>query len=325
MTQPLISVLIPCYNAARWLGDTLQSLVDQHYDALQVIVVDDGSSDDSSAIVASWQSRFRDLQLIRQKNRGKTAALNVALAQARGDYVQYLDADDVLMPGKLHAQLARLQGHPDCVAMAAWGRFHDVPANTRFDAADTWQDLAPVDWLVADWADGGGMMFPAMWLAPMGLIRAIGPWREDLSLLDDMEYFSRLLLMSTAVLFCPEAKVGYRSGISGSLSGLKSRAAFLSGYQVLLVVECRLLAREDSDRTRRILSVLWQRFAHGCYAFFRDLAEESLARAERLHFVVVIPAGGRLFHRIAAVIGWRLTSRMQNFLRKKCVSTREKK
>jgi len=148
----------------------------------------------------------------------------------------------------------------------------------------------------------------------MGLVRAIGPWREDLSLLDDMEYFSRLLLASTTVLFCPEAKVGYRSGISGSLSGLKTRAGLLSGYQALLAAEVRLLGVEDSERTRRTLSVVWQRFAHMSYPYFGGLANEALMRASALHSIEVSMLSGRVFACLAGMIGWKLSSRMRVFL-----------
>lgn len=311
MSQPMISVLIPCFNASKWLDETLQSVFDQHYRPLEIIIVDDGSTDDSVALIEPWVAKFERLILVRQKNRGQTAALNTALAHAQGEYVQYLDADDVLLPGKLQAQLVRLQACPNSIAMAAWGRFYDQPANTRFVPQPTWQDMSPVDWLVENWADGGGMMFPGMWLAPMHLVRQAGPWREDLTLLNDTEYFPRLILSANRVLFCPEARVAYRSGLPGSLSGRKTRAGFLSAFQVLIANEYLLLRREDSDRTRRVLSVLWQRYAHHCHPYFPVLSNEAMRRATALYALVIKPEGGPIFRKVSRLLGWRLARHMQ--------------
>ena len=311
MSQPMISVLVPCFNASRWLDETLQSVFDQHYSPLEVIIVDDGSTDDSVARIEPWVAKFERLIVVRQKNRGQTAALNTALEHAQGEFVQYLDADDVLLPGKLQAQLARLQACPNGIAMAAWGRFYDQPANTRFVPQPTWQDMSPVDWLVENWADGGGMMFPGMWLAPMHLVRKVGPWREDLTLLNDTEYFPRLILSASRVLFCPDARVAYRSGLPGSLSGRKTRAGFLSSFQVLIANEHLLLRQEDSERTHRSLSILWQRYAHQCYPYFSALAEEAIRRGKALDEVDIKPESGPLFHLASRLIGWRLARRMQ--------------
>ena len=88
-----VSVIIPCYNAARYVGETLESVQRQTWPNLEIIVVDDGSTDDSARIVETFAGL--DLTLVRQANRGQTAALNVGLARATGDFVQYLDADDV--------------------------------------------------------------------------------------------------------------------------------------------------------------------------------------------------------------------------------------
>jgi glycosyltransferase involved in cell wall biosynthesis len=302
---PLISVIIPAYNAQRWIGETLESIAGQQYENLEVVVVDDGSADATAAAADAYANRFGSWRLVRQQNSGQTTALNAGLALASGRYVQYLDADDILLPGKLAAQVRRLEEHPGCVASAAWGRFYDRPANARFDPDGTWKDLAPVDWLVENWADGAGMMFPAMWLVPMEIVRRVGPWREDLTLLNDTEYFSRVILASQGVRHCPDARVAYRSGLSGSLSGRKSGRALQSAFRVLEACDQMLLAAEDSDRTRRAVSALWQSYAHGTYPHDRAAANRALARARALHPAVLRPEGGPRFNAVARLIGWK--------------------
>lgn len=306
---PVVSVLIPCYNAASYIGATLKSVLAQTWRPLEIIVVDDGSTDGSADIVRSF-ARQR-VQLYQQENRGQTAALNESLRHATGDFVQYLDADDILDPDKIALQMARLVERPGCVASAEWGRFYDVPEGTRFEPEPVWRDMAPLDWLAESRSDGGGMMFPGIWLIPMSIVRSVGSWHEELNLNNDAEYFTRVLLASDRVLFCPGARCRYRSGLASSLSGHKSPRAWRSQLRVTELCESYVRAREDSERVRRGFALSWQHLAHSCYPYDPALAQEALRRAHGLHEVRIRPGGGPLFNTLSRLIGWRLARRLQ--------------
>jgi glycosyltransferase involved in cell wall biosynthesis len=271
--------------------------------------VDDGSVDRSAAVVCSFARP--GLHLIAQENRGQTAALNVCLAHASGDFVQYLDADDLIDPEKIERQVTRLADYPHCIASSEWGRFYRSPQETRFDPESVWRDLEPIDWLALSRADGLGMMFPAIWLIPMCILRNIGPWLEELTLNNDAEYFTRVLLAAKRVLFCPGARCHYRSNVEGSLSGRKSPRAWLSQFRVTELCEAYVREREDSERVRRGFSLSWQHLAHASYPYDPDLAERSLARARALHPVVIRPGGGVAFAVVSRVVGWRAARRLQ--------------
>ena len=309
MSYPLVSVLIPCYNAGKYIGETLDSVFRQTWQNVEVIVVDDGSWDNSADVVRSFCKP--NLKLIQQANRGQTAALNVCLVHARGDLVQYLDADDLLAPDKIELQIARVMNAPGAVASAEWGRFHQSPNETRFIPDSTWTDLDPIDWLSFSRAVGLGMMFPALWLIPMKIVRAIGPWREELTLNNDAEYFTRVLLAANRVLFCPGARCYYRSGLMGSLSGRKTLAGWASQVRVLELCEEYVRAREDSDRVRRGFALSWQHVAHASYPYHRPTAKYALKRARALHSVAIKPDGGPTFHVISRLLGWRLARMLQ--------------
>jgi glycosyltransferase involved in cell wall biosynthesis len=309
MAHPKVSVLIPCFNAERYIGETIESVLRQTWPAIEVIVVDDGSTDSSAAEIERFKSA--GVQLIRQENKGAGAARNRAYVASSGNFVQFLDADDLLDFKKIECQMARIVDRPRCVASAQWGRFYSSTNETRFDPEPVWCDLDPLDWLTLSRADGLGMLFPALWLAPRSIADAAGQWDERLSLGDDGEYFTRILLAAERVLFCSGARCHYRSSVPSSLSGRKSPGAWSSQFRVIELCEAYVRAREDSERTRRGFALSWQHLAHASYPYDPDLAERSLARARTLGPVVIRPGGGPAFAIVSRVLGWRVARRFQ--------------
>ena len=114
------------------------------------------------------------VQLIRQAKAGAAVARNRAFAASHGDFIQFLDADDVIGHDKIERQMSRLADHPRCAASAEWGRFFDCIDMNSFDPEPVWRDLDPLDWLALSRADGLGMMFPALWLNSPGRRRLCG-------------------------------------------------------------------------------------------------------------------------------------------------------
>ncbi|MDT7856645.1 glycosyltransferase [Rubrivirga sp. S365] len=110
---PLVSILMPAYNAERWLAESIASAAGQTYPNVEVVVVDDGSEDGSVEVARSFEER--GVRVIEQENKGACAARNAALEESNGDYIKFLDADDVLLPGAVAAQFAALEGEPDDV------------------------------------------------------------------------------------------------------------------------------------------------------------------------------------------------------------------
>jgi glycosyltransferase involved in cell wall biosynthesis len=104
----LVSVVIPCFNYAHFLGQAIQSVLDQDYPSIEVIVVNDGSTDDPAAVVAN----FPAVRYVTQENRGLAAARNAGLAHCRGELVVFLDADDRLRPGAITAGARLLEANP---------------------------------------------------------------------------------------------------------------------------------------------------------------------------------------------------------------------
>lgn len=309
--KPLVSILIPCHNAAPWLAETLKSALGQTWPRTEVILIDDGSTDDS-LIVAS-QFDHPNLRIIAQPNQGAAATRNLALDLAQGEAIQFLDADDLLAPDKIEQQMALLEVHPDCLISGAWARFHHHPQEANFTPEPLWRDMAPLDWLVCAWS-GHWMMPPAAWLVPRSLIRAAGPWQTSLSLNDDGEYFARVILASQSVRFCSAARSYYRSGNRNSLSGRKSVEAWASQYRALALQSQHLLAAEDSDRTRQVCANLMQRFIYEVFPAVPSLRNLATRQVRQLGGATEKPMGGPLFQLMARLVGWRQARQAQLFL-----------
>lgn len=115
--SPLVSVLVPCFNYAEYVGDALRSILSQNYKNFELIIVDDGSTDDSARVIQNVLKEehgglVRRAVFLRQENQGVSAALNTALASARGEYIATFDADDLMSPGRLELQVDYLQQNP---------------------------------------------------------------------------------------------------------------------------------------------------------------------------------------------------------------------
>jgi glycosyltransferase involved in cell wall biosynthesis len=115
MSDPLVSVVIPAFNRERFVAEALESVVAQEYRPIEVIVVDDGSTDATAEVAGT----FSDVVVIRQENRGPGAARNTGLARATGSFITFMDSDDVMSPRRLVAQVEHLRTHPnvECVLM----------------------------------------------------------------------------------------------------------------------------------------------------------------------------------------------------------------
>jgi len=147
--RDLVSILIPAYNAAPWLGTTIESALAQTWPHTEVIVVDDGSKDATLTVAKKFESRT--VKVVTQPNSGAPAARNKAFALAQGTYIQWLDADDLLGPNKVSAQIeAACQTADRYVLLSApFGTFYYRPAKADFRPTSLWRDLTPVDYFLA--------------------------------------------------------------------------------------------------------------------------------------------------------------------------------
>ena len=207
--QPLVSILIPAFDAQESIADTLRSAIAQTWERKEIIVIDDGSTDQTMKIARQFESQ--GVRVYSKHNEGAASSRNLAFLLSNGDYIQWLDADDLLAPEKIALQMNSLRQYRSnrVLLSSAWGRFIYRHSRTEFIPTALWCDLCPLEWLLRKMRDNLFMQ-TASWLVSRELTEAAGPWDERLLSDDDGEYFCRVLLGSDGVKFTPEAKAYYR-------------------------------------------------------------------------------------------------------------------
>lgn len=296
MTTPLVSILIPAYNAEEWISETIQSALAQTWSRKEIIVVDDGSRDDTAKIARSFIPK---ITVISTENRGLSAAVNLAIRRCHGDYIQELDADDLLLPDKIEKQLRALrEGDSKRVLLSSpWAPFYYRTRAVHFVKNSFWEDLTPVEWLLRKMTEGTHMQ-NATWLVSRELAQAAGPWDESLKYDQDGEYFTRVLAASEGTRFVSGTGVLYRVSGMNRVSYIgTSNIKKESLYRSMKVHMNYLLSLEDSERTRKAC-VAYMQIWYGVFYMSRpDIVAEMQALAAQY--------GGRLEEpRLAPKYAW---------------------
>jgi len=258
-----VSILIPAYRSEGFVAETIQSALDQTWPHKEIIVVDDGSPDRTYEIAKQFESSV--VKVVTQENSGAPSARNKAYSLAQGDYIQWLDADDLLHPDKIKTQLADADSGltSRTLLTCRWGRFFFRPEKAEFVPDSLWRDHSPLDWIVTRFSDNVWMN-PAVWLVSRKLTELAGPWDPRLARSgdDDGEYICRVAGAADAVRFVPEACCYYRIGIAGSLNwNMETSKESLESLMLSLTTTVRyVLSLEDSTRTRDAAAIHLQTF-----------------------------------------------------------------
>jgi glycosyltransferase involved in cell wall biosynthesis len=312
--NPLVSILIPAYNAETWIGDTIGSALAQTWPRKEIIVVDDGSIDQTLAAARRFQSK--DVLVVTQDNQGAAASRNKAFSLCQGDYIQWLDADDLLSPEKVSKQMEYAErGRNDRTLLsAAWGYFMYRHRHAKFTPTALWCDLSPTEWLIRKMGQNLHMQ-TATWLVSRELTEAAGPWNPQLSVDDDGEYFCRVLLASDGVRFIREGSVLYRISGFGNLSyiGRSDRKLEAQFHSMRLHIGY-LLSLESSDRTRAACVRYLQNWLSHFYPERLDIVKDAEQLAADLGGRLETPQLSWKYEWIRRLFGWGLAKRAQIFL-----------
>ncbi|OXA89692.1 glycosyltransferase family 2 protein [Flavobacterium hibernum] len=268
MNQPLVSIIIPSFNRAHLVGETLISVINQTYKNWECIIVDDNSTDETIKVINSFQEKDNRFKLIikpKAYKQGPSISKNLGLKIAAGDYIQFLDSDDILKENKIEQQMNLLfQESKRTIAICKWGQFNTLDEGISiyegkddyrsFDNSKEYFDLIGLH----------GGFFPCHnFLISKELINFAGYWNESLTVNDDGEFFFRILLNTEKILFSDKTYVLYRNNSHDNLSVLNSESkatSLLNSWKIIEVLFITKYGERDSLYINKKKSSVYNEF-----------------------------------------------------------------
>ena len=236
--SPLVSIVIPCYNAERFLAATVQSAFAQEGVPLQCVLVDDGSSDGTRPLIESWGTQVTP---VFGPNRGAAGARNAGLAVAQGEFILYLDADDLLLPGTVAARVQALVSSGADVAYTDWQKLEEHEPGRFAPGEVVRRELPPQDPDLA--------LFQGSWWPPAALLYRrsvcdrIGGWKQEFAPVEDARYMLDAALQGARFVHVPGVGAHYRI-FQGPSHSRRDPARFLAAvHENALSVEQAWRAR----------------------------------------------------------------------------------
>jgi glycosyltransferase involved in cell wall biosynthesis len=282
---PLVSVVIPCYNSARYLAETIESVLAQTYARVEVIVIDDGSTDATHKIAQSYPVRY-----VYQTNRGISAARNTGVAHSRGEYIQFLDHDDRLLPNAIEVGVRFLEKQPECAMAVGEHRYiqadgTEIGCSSKHTLGrDHYQELLKHNFIET----------PCSVLHRRSALELTGLFDEKVQGAEDYELYLRTARQSPVITHdVPVAEYRlHEANTSGnaermfmvSLEVLKMELPYVRGDREKLRMHRRgvrfvqrefgrrltrelIGTRQPSEDSRRKIEVLWRHYRAGWIAF----------------------------------------------------------
>jgi glycosyltransferase involved in cell wall biosynthesis len=312
--QPLVSIIIPAYNAVQYLAETITSALNQTWLNTEIIIINDGSIDNTLNIAKSFEKA--GVHVIDQINKGAAAARNAGLAIAKGSYIQFLDADDLLSPDKIESQVNCLHGSSTHLAISKTVHFFDDDDHLNSKIADSWvyaDNDDPLDFIIKLYSGNeimpgyGGMVTVHSWLMPRILLDKVGPWNEELSIDDDGEFFCQAILACKGIKFSVNGVNYYRKyAVKKSLSGQITRQSFRSRRLAIdLKYEYLKLKTQDKIIDRIFARHYWG-LGVDAYPQFTDISNRAIYDAKRLGYRGPKYVSGKISTFLSKLLGWRL-------------------
>lgn len=305
-SMPLVSIIIPAYNAGKYFEEALQSAMLQTYKHTEIIIVDDGSTDNTLDIAKRFQQQYSNIYIYTQQNKGACVARNFGFEKSKGDFIQFFDADDLMDADKIEKQIEQLLNHPNCLSTCKWLRFRskiEEPIGGVGPYHSIQQNLSPTNWLLEN-----QMMVLHAWLSPRNIIEKCGGWDEGLTVNQDGEFFYRVVALSSKVLFQNNTTVYYRnpSG-SGNVSKINMYHKYESLFKAAL--SYKKIVNQITQNSIEGKRVIGDYFRQLVYNYFYPNYKELLLKCieqEEYHISTLEPKLTGVTKKIGKLFGWRL-------------------
>lgn len=261
-SSPKVSVVIPTYNRAYCVGDAIRSVLEQTYKDFEIIVIDDGSTDNTSEVLAEFGGKIR---VIRQENAGVSAARNAGIRVARGQWIAFLDSDDVWEHEKLYVQMRDLQAHPEVVAHMVDAIIENSSIGTirLFDLRGLTEEFKKSPLRRRPLIDVLRMQFfTSSWIIRKNTLDKVTGFDENVSIYEDLNLLARIALEGAFYINTfIGVRVLRRSGGAKPLSDIHQEKRLYSLKSIIktyaMLLEDYRLNRSERRFVRRCLGGVW--------------------------------------------------------------------
>ena len=299
---PTVSIIVPCFNASRFLSETLNSAFSQTFSDCEVIAIDDGSTDNTRAVIESYGNRVRAEF---GPNRGPSAARNRGTALARGSFIQYLDADDVLLPDAIALRVEALTISGADVAYSDWQRLEEQAAGTFSPGrivARTMADVHPEPEIACFsdfWAP------PAALLYRRSIVQKIGSWNEGLPVIQDARFLLDAALHGARFVHVQGVSAYYRVHHGPSVSRSNPTHFLRDCFRNASEIEDWFRAHGGISSDRRLaLRRAYEVVARGSFEQDNETFEKAWRALERI-YPRYCPDRGFVLSALSRLIGYR--------------------
>lgn len=247
MDNPLVSIIIPAFNSINFIKETIESALRQTYKNIEIILVDDGSTDGTEELFDQFKKE--GIFCYRTDNIGASNARNFGLIKSKGTYIQYLDADDLIHPNKIESQLNAMLHSKAEISFSKWVNFENNIKQHRPFRFQHIQISKPKTGkeLMISFGMNNWFVPVHSWLTQRSVIDKAGLWNVEIDNNDDGEFFSRVLYNSERVFCVDEILSYYRVLPNNSLSKLNSVNKINSAFKSYQLIESLLINDDNKE------------------------------------------------------------------------------
>jgi glycosyltransferase involved in cell wall biosynthesis len=322
-SKPLVSVIIPCYNCIVGIYETINSVLMQTYQEIEVIIVNDGSNEKTTKVLDSFKNT--NVLVLQIPNSGASVARNKGVSVARGKYIQFLDAGDILHPRKIEKQIDSLSNSIEHVSVCYYRiirNYSSVDKDIFVDQSNfIYSTDDSQDFLINLWGGYDKLNFiqTNCWLIPSDLIKNVGGWRNYRCPDDDGEFFARVVLSSQGIIAVPEV-LNYYFMSEDDLHHLSRQSNYNAIKNNLLTIDLKmkyLKNKGNHELLHKAISSQYYVFAVTNYP--KHLVLSAIAYRRFLALSCQPPRvlfGGRVIQVIYELFGWRIARIVKFYINK---------
>ncbi len=320
--MPDVSVIIPFFNTGELLHRTVKSVLEQTFRSIEIILIDDGSTDNSLQLAQQYVSDT--VIIISQPNAGAAVARNNGFQYANGTFIQFLDAGDIISKDKVAVQVEALRKEPGKVAVCNYKQFtsDDELFNGIYpdQSSFIFSSDDPQNFLINLWGGYRSMNFiqTNCWLIPKRIVERAGKWRPYRCPDDDGEFFARVILESEGIIYTPDVMNYYHITPGGinQLSKSKSKKYLQNSLLTISLKHQYLLKKGPDPLIPKAIAAQYLRFSVDLFPSQKILSAIAYKRYKSLKTKAELPLiGGRFIEIVKKLFGWKIARYVRFYTR----------